>query len=205
MRLIIKDNSDKSVDKLKQDILNFTENFVKDFGSDVKKTAQKNFDRFIPEVPADDPFVTVYTYNYHSYKGPACEVICKGNQVLFIEFGTGVRNELRHDMKPIEKIGWHGEHLGWIERDIPSHGFKFIDHELVEVAPRPHGIVPLGTYGKGQGSNDYWIYYGYRVSNNSQVFEKKWFRGNTMITRGNQPARALYRAIRSAVNRRVTK
>lgn len=200
MSIKIDNQIEETIRKLNDDIDRLTKNELESITYDICHGAQMNFDRFMPEVAADDPFVYCETVYVNQ---DTREVVCWGDQVLFIEFGAGVLNEVRRDVKPTEIVGWHGEHIGWKERgDIPAFGFQFIDNYLTEVAPRPDGIVPLGEYGKGLGSNDYWIYYGWRESNNSQEFLKRKGKG-LMITRGNPPARALYRAIRNAIRRRT--
>lgn len=63
------------------------------------------------------------------------------------------------------------------------------DHPLRENVP---GLSPIGTYGKGHGSREFWEYYGDPGTNG----EVKASRGSGAVvkTRGNPPARAMYKA-----------
>ena len=195
MNIDIENNIDKKIEDIKNEIEKIGERVAQDLAYEIRYEAQRNFDNFIPEVSADYPEVRVFV-NKETSK--SYEIECVGNQVLFIEFGTGVLNASYYQtsLKP----SWSGYSDSYISKEIPSYGFKFVDDYLTEVAPRPTGIVNLGEYGKGQGMNDYWIYKGFRTSNTSEVFMKK-PKKNLIITKGNRPARALYRAISTAIRR----
>lgn len=142
------------------------------------KQAQVGFERFAIETPADDPIVFVINTPTTKYSktGYTRQIECVGNQVLFMEFGGGL----------------------YYYTDVETRLYQ----NIIPIEPRPVGIVDIGTYGRGFGSDDYWFYTSKngRESETSQ-YVKATNTGYTMITHGNRPARALYRAVGMAIRR----
>ena len=146
--------------------------------------ARRNFRQNMEMVGADDPFVDVSRI----VNGDHATITCKGNQVLFIEFGAGAGNT-------------------WNEMsDRPTtSSFKMIGGTLTELAPRPTGIVELGNYGKGLGKNDYWI----RPTRTMMLKGRESYvrradgsiKYGVLWTMGTRPMRALWRARNSALDK----
>lgn len=159
---------------------------VEELSKEIEKSAKRNFQQNMEMVGADDPFVSVS----RSTNGKEATITCKGNQVLFIEFGAGANNT-------------------WNEMsDRPTtSSFKMIGGNLTEVAPRPrqNGIVGLGEYGKGLGKNDYWV----RPTRTMLPKGRETFVHNkdgsikygVLWTMGTRPMRALWRARNSALDK----
>jgi len=194
------------VNNLKHDIPKVGEIVVDKLSEEITKTAQRNFDQDPNDVGADDPVVNVT----RSYAGNQAEVVCSGDQVLFIEFGAGAQNSFRN-AKDYNRLGAKHEWEGFIEqttikvqgRIIPARGFA--DYGTKEIAPRPNGIVPLGEFGQKRGKNDYWV-------RPSRTMEKKnregyvhtkngGIRNGALWTCGTPPKRALWRARSSALSK----
>lgn len=150
---------------------------VDDLPKEIAKDTQRNFNRVVDEIPADDPKVSVIVQKHSNNEA---SVVCSGNQVLFVEFGAG--NKYKTKTSTVVRVG----------------------QSDVEYASRPAGIVGIGEYGQGRGKDDYWIYRGTRVSKNSQKFLKKPNK-DLIITQGIRPVRALYRGIASGLRRITTK
>ena len=207
------------ISKLQGDINKIPHIVVDAVSKDMAQTAQRHFDKAVPDVPADDPNVVVS----RSVSGNTAEVRCSGNQVLYIEFGAGHMNASRNTSDYLRLPSGHMTKEGFREattivvqgRIIPAHGFSKFG--LTEIAPRPFGIYPLGYYDsknkpdpknwavqrtahQSRGSNDWWVYRGSRISNNSQPFEKRPNAG-LMWTTGIAPVRALWRARSSAISK----
>lgn len=147
--------------------------------NDVAKTTQRNFNLEIPNIPADDPYVEVNqtpTF-YVSNTKIGRKIECKGNQVLFIEFGAGIHEQNR------------------------TKTMVVVENVEFDYATRPYGIVPIGTYGKGHGMDDFWFYSsktGRGSMNAEQIRYNTKSNTYTMITIGIRPVRALYRALGTA-------
>ena len=144
---------------------------------DIVKTTQLNFNREIPNIPADDPYVKVsQTPTFYVGKNMVGRTIkCVGNQVLFVEFGAGVHEQYRTKTLAINE-----------------------NNEVFDYATRPSGIVPIGSYGKGRGQDDYWFYKsetGRGSMNAEQIRYNPKTNSYTMLTIGIRPVRALYRAL----------
>ena len=169
---------EKKVDDFAQQTLN---SFV-DYAS---RQAQSGFDKFMIEVPADDPIVDVFTTHIVKEKNKYSRTIeCRGNQVLFIEFGAGV---------------YH--YTGDLEA-------RLYQNVLPNIAPRPKGIDEIGNYhlakwGRSRGQDDIWFYKSQngRESENAHLIKYNSHNEPIMVTHGNRPARALYRAIGMAMRR----
>lgn len=83
-------------------------------------------------------------------------ISASGSSILFIEFGTGIRNDT---------------------------------HPLAEQL----NIPPHGTYGKGQGMKESWVYYGTGADAKAGGIE---VRDGVIRTRGNHAQRSMYIASR---------
>ena len=93
--------------------------------------AQNNYDKFIIEVPADDPFVDVFSNMSKDKDKTTLKVDCRGTQVLFIEFGAG--------------------QYYYTESEL-----QLYKNEIPRIRPRPKAIKNIGEYGKGRGKDDVW-------------------------------------------------
>ena len=149
---------------------------VEEISKDMELDAQKNFSRFAREVSADDRFVSVHREKKGDYEA---SIICQGTQVLFIEFGVGVRNATS-------------------------------SRDNAEAQPRPviNGQYPanrLGGYGKGRGKDDYWVRPAQSINANAgetPVLDRNGnVRKGVAWTTGHRPARALWRARFSALQK----
>ena len=169
------DNIQKKVNDQTKEALNRVVNYA-------TTNAQNSFDRFVYEVPADDPYVFVMntplielgTSKYPKYSRT---IQCVGNQVLFIEFGAGV----------------------YYYTDTETRLYQSV---MGGLNPRPSSIANIGEYGF-RGKDDVWFYKSKtgRESENAH-FVKYNRNGDTiMITHGNRPARALYRGVGMALRR----
>jgi hypothetical protein len=213
-------SSRQIVSNLNKKVKDLEEGLIRDIAKSVERSTRANFNKAIPEVPADDPFVQVSSFSW----GKSCAIECRGNQVLFIEFGAGIMNA----QKELEIT--RGETT--YSRLMLGNGFKFVDNHLhlKEVAPRPWGIVDLGmyhssllgkqgygtyymtvlngkNYGGSQGQNDYWVYrtYNGRVAVDDSIWRIS-KDGNAYVkTYGIRPIRALYRGVRSGVRKEIAR
>lgn len=164
------------------------------------KDTQSAFNRFEEQASTDYPQVTVTcslpTKTNGVYEG---QVICQGNQVIFLEFGVGVSNRFIPTNDGNDK---------------PARGFNFQTGR--EEAPRPAGVVGLGQYGKGHGKQEYWVRpsaTGIPKTNIGEQEVHKRDRDGNIIgvrtdvvwTRGHPPARALWYATQNAINQTIEK
>lgn len=136
----------------------------------IPNRTQNAFDRFVPEVPADDPYVFVISDFKKTTNKSTLKIECIGNQVLFIEFGAGIT----------------------FYSTAETHLYK-------NVIPndRPQEISDIGTYGQHRGKDDVWFYKSEvgRESENAHLIKYNTNGNPIMITHGNRPARALYRSV----------
>lgn len=183
------------ISSLNKKVEDLEESLIRDIAKSVERSTRSNFNRTIPEVPADDPFVSVSSFSF----GKSCAIQCIGSQVLFIEFGAGIMNR----MKSIDV--YRGDTV--YSKDIVGNGFAFVDNAITEVAPRPSGIVPLGEYGKGLGKNDFWVYrtYNGRMAMGDEIWRIGKDGQSYVKTYGIRPIRALYRGVRSGVRKEIAR
>jgi len=172
----------KQLETIVDNVAKDTLNKVVDYAS---KQAQDGYDKFYDEVPADDPFVFVRATPLvpsarHVYSR---EIKCTGNQVLFIEFGAGA---------------YFYRKTGEIET-------RLYQGVMPNIEPRPSGILDIGEYGQGRGKDDLWFYKSQtgRESENAHLIKYNANGDPIMITHGNRPARALYRAVGMAMRRLI--
>lgn len=139
--------------------------------------AQNNYDKFVIEVPADDPYVFVRHDPISKTKETTwtSKIECIGNQVLFIEFGAGI----------------------YFYTDVETRMYQ----DLVG-NPRPSTISNIGEYGI-RGKDDLWFYKSKtgRESENAHLIKYNRSGEPIMITHGNRPSRSLYRAVGMALRR----
>lgn len=149
---------------------------VEEISKDMEIDARKNFSRFARNVSADDRFVNVSRAKNSDYSST---IYCQGTQVLFIEFGVGVRNATS-------------------------------SRDNAERQPRPviDGNYPankLGGYGKGRGKDDYWVRPAQTINRGAgetAVLDRNGnVRQGVAWTIGHRPARALWRARFSAIQK----
>lgn len=144
------------------------------------KQAQNSYDRFVFEVPADDPYVWVKNTPIVKAKDTtyASSISAIGNQVLFIEFGAGIT--YNKETSPIVRM---------YQSFMPND--------------RPPKIYNIGEYGSGRGKDDVWFYKSKtgRESENAHLIKYNSHQEPIMITHGNRPARALYLGVGMAIRR----
>lgn len=147
--------------------------------------AQTYYDKFVIEVPADDPYVDVFSNMKKSKELTTYTIDCVGKNVLFIEFGAGV----------------------YYYTDVETRLYK----DMVG-NDRPASVDKIGHYhlakgGRSRGLDDLWFYKSQtgRTSENAHLVKYNKKGEPIMITHGNRPARALYRAVGMAMKRIKTK
>jgi len=141
------------------------------------RQAQNTFDRFVFEVPSDDPYVWVVNTPITKSKTTySRKITARGNQALFIEFGAGVYYYTNVETRLYQQY-------------IPND--------------RPSGVYGIGEYGQQRGKDDVWFYKSRtgRESENAHLFKYNRRGEPIMITHGNRPARALYRGVGMALRR----
>ena len=150
------------------------------------KNAQKSFDRFVIEVPSDDPYVRVSHTPIENIGKTRWKstISCVGNQVIFIEFGAGVWYYNETAVRLYEKYLGGLNHRGTPKVDDIGH-------------------YHLAKGSHSRGLDDWWIYLS--TTGRTAKGDERWgmnSRGEFKIkTHGNRPARALYRAVGMAVTR----
>ena len=166
----------QTLNNLKERIDYLSRSAVEEISKDMELDAQKNFSRFARLVSADDRFVSVHRVKKGDY---SAEIICQGTQVLFIEFGVGKMNET----------------------DSRDKGER-------QQRPTINGDYPanvLGGYGKGYGKDDYWVRpakYVNRSAGETNVHDRNGnIKQGVAWTMGHRPARALWRARYSAIQK----
>ena len=194
-------NSRQIISSLKSKIEDLEEGLIRDVAKSVERSTRTNFNRAIPEVPADNPLVSVSSFSW----GKKCAIQCRGEQVLFIEFGAGTKHANQTSF------------MGTTE-----------DNKQIETAPRPWGIVDLGmyhytlnlgygryymsvfngkTYHGSRGKDDQWVYLS--TSGRLSRYSERWgmnSRGEFKIkTEGIRPVRALYRGVRNGVRKEIAR
>lgn len=173
-------NREQIIDWLTKEVKIRTEKALNNVVDYATNQAQNGFDRFTFEVPSDDPFVFVYSSPMAQTKKYEYSrtIKCVGNQVLFIEFGAG-------------KYYYTGDTEARLYQSV------------LPINLRPSGIYDIGNYGKGRGKDDVWFYKSQtgRESENASLFRQNRNGEAIMITHGNRPARALYRAVGMAIRR----
>lgn len=163
--------------KLKQHVDNYCENVITETGNEIERSARRNFNNALDEIPADDPIIRVYSMpTFKGSRGFQKTILCEGNQVLFTEFGVGVS---------------HSTESSTIVMD---------NNKQIEYASRPAGIVGIGEYGLHRGKDDVWLY---KSRNRRESLHSHFAKTNRkgefiMITSGIRPVRALYRAVGTA-------
>lgn len=148
--------------------------------------AQQSFDRFVIEVPSDDPYVWVKNTPIAKLGKTkyTSTISCIGNQVIFIEFGAGVYEYTESEAKLYQKALGGLDHRGTPRVDDIGH-------------------YHLAKWGRSRGLDDVWFYKSQtgRESETAHLFRYNLAGEPIMITHGNRPARALYRAVGQAVMR----
>lgn len=180
MKVVIDNKISDLVKRLEKKVDEATTNTVNKVTDYVVRNAQAGFDRFMIEVPADDPIVDVFSTSLLKEDTKYSRTIeCRGDQVLFIEFGAG-------------KYYYTG--------DTETRLYQGV---IPNIKPRPNSILDIGEYGSGRGKDDVWFYKSDtgRESENAHLVKYNRNGDPIMITHGNRPARALYRAIGMAMRR----
>ena len=172
----IMQNIAKKVEETTQNTLNKVVEYA-------TKQSQNQFDRFVMEVPSDDPYVWVVNTPIakESETRYSRTIKATGTQLLFIEFGAGV-----YYYTDMETRLYHNY--------IPND--------------RPAGVDEIGNYhlakwGRSRGSDDIWFYKSQtgRESETAHLYKVNRNNEPIMITHGNRPARALYRGVGMAMRR----
>ena len=170
----------KVVDKIQKKVDDQTQEALNRMVDYATASAQRTFDNFTIEVPSDDPYVWVISspLEKKSKRVWGRSIRCIGNQVLFIEFGAGVY--------------FYTE----VEARIYQRYLGGLDHK---------GNVPpyVPKWGRSRGLDDLWFYKSQTGRESETAHLVKYNRAGEpiMITHGNRPARALYRAVGMAVMR----
>lgn len=205
MKVTINLDINKLCQRIEDDLDKFATGIVESLSVSIEKGARRNFNNSRGLISSDFDFVNVARFVDSKYQQT---IECSGDQVLFIEFGAGAQNKSRYTAS--EVVGWHGEHISWKYTERPNFGFKIKNNRLLEEAPRPAGIVELGTYGKGYGADDWWIRPSITGIPNKYIGESNVHikdkygndtgrvRSDVVWTKGHPPMRALWRAVRSA-------
>lgn len=182
------------INKKQKEIDKITKNALNEVVDYATTQAQNGFNNFIGEASTDDPNVTVKSSSIKRETKSAFsrKISCYGSQVLYIEFGVGL--------------------MPYNETEARMYRNVMLDSNGVPISLRPHGIDPIGTRGKGYGSQDKWI----RPSTTGEpqcvgeghVHIKDKYGNDTgkvrtdvVWTEGHRPARALYRAVGMAIKR----
>ena len=150
----------------------------------IPQQAQNNYDNFIIEVPADDPYVDVYTHTNKTKDKTELTIQCRGTQVIFIEFGAGI--------------------YYYTEKEL-----QLYKNYMQGVNPRGNPKVDeIGFYHNSvgemsRGQDDLWAYKSQtgRTSENAHLLRYNRAGEPIMITHGNRPSRSLYRACGMAKKR----
>ena len=165
------------INKYLKQVDNITKKSLNSVVEYATKQAQNTYDRFAFEVPSDDPYVwVVNTPLTKSQTTYSRTITARGNQALFIEFGSGK----------------------YFYTDVETRLYKqYIPND------RPNGIYDIGGYGQHRGLDDVWFYKSQtgRESENAHLFKYNRSGEPIMITHGNRPARALYRGVGMALRR----
>lgn len=174
------------VDKIQKQIDDQTKEALERVVDYATVHAQNSFDRFVIEVPSDDPYVWVKRTQL-SKTGKtkwSSTISCIGNQVIFIEFGAGVYNYTESEAKIYQR------YLGGLDH----RGTPRVDDI---------GNFHLAKWGRSRGSDDLWFYKSQtgRESENAHLVKYNSAGEPIMITHGNRPSRSLFRAVGMAVMR----
>lgn len=157
------------------------------------RQAQNSFDRFVIEVPADDPYVWVKNTPLIKAKDTYSRSIsATGNQVLFIEFGAG---------KTFYTDTATRFFKGIMPNDRPK-GIYDIGHYINPERAKTMTAQQIASY-ESRGKDDVWFYKSQtgRESENAHWVKNNRNNEPIMITRGNRPARAMYLAVGMAIRR----
>ena len=191
-------NSNEVEKELLRRVDRFRDSTVTNIVEKTTKDAQRNFNKFEVNASTDNPRVTVSHSMYETSGDVTSSTVrCVGEQVIFIEFGVGYNNSL------VKEAGRSG--VGsWGGKSGNEGAIGFEEGGVTEIAPRPAGVVPLGQYGKGLGSDDCWIRPSAlgipnEYAGESYVHKKNGdVRTDVVWTVGHNPARALWTAVRNA-------
>ncbi len=168
---------------------------------EIEVNAKRNFNRAIPEIGADNPYIVVSRV----VNGNSATIRCIGEQVLFAEFGAGLHNSYFERTITIDNYTRGNFSVKGYDRTIVFSARGFSKGGMKELMPRPSGIVQLGKYGKGYGVNEYWVRpttNGRLASRETNVHKRNGEMRNDVIwTMGTKPVRALWRARNTALNK----
>lgn len=179
MKVSLSQNIDKYIQGLQKKVDDLAKNSLNNVVDYASKQAEIGFERFMIEVPADDPivFVTNTPLMNEGKNKYYREIKCVGNQVLFIEFGAGIHFYTETELRLYQNV--------------------------MPINPRPTGLYNIGEYGQGRGKDDVWFY---KSETGRESENAHWVRSNRngdpiMVTHGNRPARVLYRSVGMAMRR----
>ena len=205
--------SGRSIGKnLQKKIDNLRIGLVNQVTDDIENGARRNFRAFEKYASTDFPYVMVLSSSLSdSGQTSSREVVCGGNQVLFIEFGVGQNNRYKKTVEHTEDgtvVSWGGKSTFTLTSFFKNFGGS----GDIELAPRPAGIDQLGHYhlakgGQSKGLDDWWIRptstgIPNLTAGETHVLKKDGsYREDVVWTTGHSPARALYRAVRSSMTR----
>lgn len=204
-------NADKSVQELQRRINKFRADLVYNLGRRISKSAQNNFNRFEKEASTDNFYVYVAPpIMSSSGHTTSAEVGCYGEQVIFLEFGVGTyfKSMAYRDYKITYNDDFSIKDMKAIVVEKGGRGFD--KYGGTETMPRPAGVDQLGfyhnaVYGISQGTLDFWVrpsdtgYVNANIDERYVTDRRGNVRSNAVWTHGHQPARALWRAVMSAL------
>ena len=189
MKVVIDNKISDLVKRLEKKVDEVTKQTLNSYVDYASNLAQRGFDRFAFEASTDYPSVLVNSTPLRKDDDIYSRTIeCRGDQVLFIEFGVGLMKYT----------------------DIETRLYEGIlkDEHGMPISSRPSSIDEIGTYGKGYGSQDFWVRPSVDgIPRNADEMPVA-IRGNptqsrtdVVWTKGHRPARALYRAVGMAMRR----
>ena len=158
------------------------------------REAQSNYNHFIREVPADDPYVWVKhdPITKSSDTRWTSKIECVGNQVLFIEFGAGEYYYTEAETRFYQNL---------VGNPRPSSIYRIGGYI------NPNKLAYLSETQKtlytSRGADPLWFYKSKtgRESQNAHLVKYNSSGEPIMITHGNRPSRSLYRAVGMALRR----
>ena len=152
----------------------------------IPSQAQNNYDKFIIEVPADDPYVDVYSHISKDKVKTELTVQCRGTQVIFIEFGAGIHYYTEKELQLYKNY---------------MQGVNPRGNPQVDDIGHYHNAISKS--GRSRGLDDVWFYKSQtgRTGENAHLVRYNRAGEPIMITHGNRPSRSLYRACGMAKKR----
>lgn len=198
---------EKVIDELMQDVKATAPKVLEAFSKEVEVSARRNFNRAINDISGDNPYISVV----RTVSGNNAKITCSGEQVLYAEFGAGIRNADREVYVDCH-VANRGGNTYFVEGHTKTISLTTLKDTITkQYMPRPAGIGDLGYnpmawHTPSWGINSFW----FRPSQNgrySPTMERIKEKPNGeldpryMFTTGTKPVRALWRARNTAINK----